>query len=108
MMQTTNSGWKNLLLLSGVVALSVIPLVAVKDSQFGGADGKAEAAIAEVEPNYQPWFSPVITPPGGETESMLFALQAAVGSGILGFAIGLYKGRSQTRNQQNHHNQPTE
>ncbi len=107
-MQSTNSGWKNLLLLSGVVALSAIPLVTVQNSEFGGADGKAEEAIAEVEPNYQPWFSPVITPPGGETESMLFALQAAVGSGVLGFAIGLYKGRSQTRNPSYQRNQPTE
>jgi cobalt/nickel transport protein len=85
-------GW-NWLLLLGVVALAVAPLLMIKDSEFGGADGVAEEAIKEVSPSYEPWFSPVIEPPGGETESLLFAVQAALGAGFIGYAVGVYKGR---------------
>ncbi|MGO0059659.1 energy-coupling factor ABC transporter substrate-binding protein [Brevibacillus fluminis] len=84
----------NLLLFFFVVALVVLPLLFVKNSEFGGADGKAEEAIQEINPNYEPWFQPLIEPPGGETESLLFAVQAAIGAGIVGYAVGLYRGRS--------------
>lgn len=87
----------NLLLLILVVALVVIPLLFVKNSEFGGADGKAEEAIQEINPNYEPWFQPLIEPPGGETESLLFAVQAAVGAGIVGYVVGLYRGRATKR-----------
>lgn len=85
-------GW-NWLLLLGVVVLAVAPLLIIKDSEFGGADGVAEEAIKEVSPSYEPWFSPVIEPPGGETEGLLFAVQAALGAGFIGYAVGVYKGR---------------
>jgi cobalt/nickel transport protein len=58
-------------------------------SEFGGADGEAESAISEVAPNYQPWFEPLWSPPGGETESLLFALQAALGAGVIGYYFGV-------------------
>lgn len=83
----------NWLLLLGVVVLAVVPLLLVKDSEFGGADGVAQEAILEVNPTYEPWFQPLIEPPGGETEGLLFAVQAALGAGFIGYAMGLYKGR---------------
>jgi cobalt/nickel transport protein len=83
----------NWLLLLGVVVLAVIPLLFIKDSEFGGADGAAEEAIQEISPSYEPWFQPLIEPPGGETESLLFAVQAALGAGVIGYGVGVYKGR---------------
>ncbi|MGN7469499.1 energy-coupling factor ABC transporter substrate-binding protein [Brevibacillus sp. SAFN-007a] len=83
----------NWLLLLGVVVLAVVPLLLVQDSEFGGADGAAEEAIKEIAPDYEPWFEPLLEPPGGETESLLFAVQAALGAGVVGYAMGLYKGR---------------
>lgn len=83
----------NWLLLLGVIVLAVVPLLMIQDSEFGGADGQAEEAIMEISPNYEPWFQPLIEPPGGETESLLFAVQAALGAGVIGYAMGLYKGR---------------
>ncbi|GEB32530.1 MULTISPECIES: energy-coupling factor ABC transporter substrate-binding protein [Brevibacillus] len=83
----------NWLLLLGVVVLAIVPLLLVQDSEFGGADGAAEEAIKEIAPAYEPWFQPLLEPPGGETESLLFAVQAALGAGIVGYAMGLYKGR---------------
>ncbi|WP_400162575.1 energy-coupling factor ABC transporter substrate-binding protein [Brevibacillus sp. TJ4] len=83
----------NWLLLAGVVVLAIIPLLIVSDSEFGGADGAAEEAIVEIAPAYEPWFEPLLEPPGGETESLLFAVQAALGAGVIGYAVGFYKGR---------------
>ncbi|ASJ55710.1 MULTISPECIES: energy-coupling factor ABC transporter substrate-binding protein [Brevibacillus] len=89
-------GW-NWLLLLGVIVLAIVPLLLVQDSEFGGADGAAEEAIKEIAPSYEPWFQPLIEPPGGETESLLFAVQAALGAGVVGYAVGLYKGRLDKR-----------
>ncbi len=79
-----------------VVALAVLPLIFVK-GEYGGADGEAEAAITEIQPNYEPWFGSPIELPSGEVESFLFATQAAIGAGVVGYVIGLYKGRAQGR-----------
>lgn len=83
---------RNLLLLAAVVALAVFPLLFVK-GDFGGADDAAESMIGRINPGYEPWFSSFFELPG-ETESMLFALQAAIGAGIIGYAIGFLKGKS--------------
>ncbi|MDF2654225.1 MAG: cobalt transporter CbiN [Bacillota bacterium] len=77
-----------LVLLLLVVAIAVTPLLLIKDSEFGGADGAAEEAITAINPNYQPWAQSILEPPGGETESLLFCLQAGIGAGIFGFGFG--------------------
>jgi cobalt/nickel transport protein len=73
------------------------------DSEFGGADGAAGDFISEqVSPGYEPtvpWFQKYLfEPPGGETESLLFALQAAFGAIIIGYTIGYYKGKGESKN----------
>jgi len=88
---------KTLLLILAVILLAVVPLFLNPGSEFGGADGEAEGVILAVAPDYQPWFQPLWSPPGGETESLLFALQAALGSGLLFYYIGLRRGQSQAR-----------
>ncbi|MGN9792992.1 energy-coupling factor ABC transporter substrate-binding protein [Streptomyces sp. OZ13] len=89
----------NTLLLLAVAALAVLPLVLGlgdhKEEPFTGADGEAEAAITELEPDYEPWFTPLYEPPSGEIESALFSLQAALGAGVLAYYFGLRKGRRQ-------------
>ncbi|CAM5746862.1 putative Cobalt transport protein CbiN [Streptomyces afghaniensis 772] len=89
----------NLLLLLAVAALAVLPLALGlgdhKKEPFTGADGEAETAITEIEPDYKPWFSPLYEPPSGEIESALFSLQAALGSGVLAYYFGLRRGRRQ-------------
>lgn len=89
----------NTLLLLVVAALAVLPLVLGlgdhKDEPFAGADGEAEAAITELEPSYEPWFSPLYEPPSVEVESALFSLQAALGAGVLAYYFGLRRGRRQ-------------
>lgn len=79
---------KNIILLVIVTAISVLPLVTLKNAEFAGADGLAENAITEINPDYEPWFSSLYEPASGEIESLLFAVQAAVGAGIVGFILG--------------------
>ncbi|MFD0357109.1 energy-coupling factor ABC transporter substrate-binding protein [Streptomyces sp. NPDC127110] len=89
----------NTLLLLLVAALAVIPLALGlgdgKEEPFTGADAQAEAAITELKPDYEPWFAPLYEPPSGEVESALFALQAALGAGVLAYYFGVRKGRRQ-------------
>ncbi|GAA3120485.1 energy-coupling factor ABC transporter substrate-binding protein [Streptomyces rectiviolaceus] len=89
----------NTLLLLIVAALAVLPLaLGLGDDEkepFTGSDAQAETAITEIKPDYEPWFSPLYEPPSGEVESALFALQAALGAGVLAYYFGLRKGRRQ-------------
>lgn len=83
-----------IILLLLCIVIAIIPLAFIKDSEFGGADGAAEEAITEIDPTYEAWASPILEPPGGETESLLFCLQAALGAGIFGYGFGILKERS--------------
>ncbi|MFC8592123.1 energy-coupling factor ABC transporter substrate-binding protein [Streptomyces atroolivaceus] len=89
----------NTLLLLVVAALAVLPLALGlgdgEEEPFAGADAQAETAITEIDPDYEPWFSPLYEPPSGEIESALFALQAALGAGVLAYYFGLRRGRRQ-------------
>ncbi|QFR02330.1 energy-coupling factor ABC transporter substrate-binding protein [Streptomyces phaeolivaceus] len=89
----------NVLLLLVVAALAVLPLALGlgdhKEEPFAGADAEAETAITEIQPDYEPWFSPLYEPPSGEIESALFALQAALGAGVLAYYFGIHRGRRQ-------------
>lgn len=94
----------NLVLLVIVLVLAigplVLPLPADLQEPFAGADGQGMAAATEINPEYKPWFEPLWEPPSGEIESLLFALQAALGSGLLGYYLGLRRGQSQRREQE--------
>ena len=79
---------KNLILIVLVVILAAAPLWLCINAEFGGADGMAEELITETNPDYEPWFQPILEPASGEIESLLFALQAAIGAGIVGFVLG--------------------
>ncbi|MGW6394126.1 energy-coupling factor ABC transporter substrate-binding protein [Streptomyces sp. NPDC055103] len=89
----------NALLLLVVAALAVLPLALGlgdhKEEPFTGADAEAETAITELQPEYEPWFSPLYEPPSAEIESALFALQAALGAGVLAYYFGVRRGRRQ-------------
>lgn len=90
---------KNIVLLIIIIVIGVFPLLMIKDSEFGGADGKAEELIQEINPDYEPWAKNIIELPGGETESLLFALQAALGAGVIGYVLGYLKGERKNANR---------
>ena len=78
-------------------AILVFPLMTIHDSEFGGADGAAEEIISAVDPDYEPWAESILEPPGGETESLLFCLQAALGATVIGFGFGYLVARKKYR-----------
>jgi cobalt/nickel transport protein len=79
---------KNTILIVLVLILAIVPLWLCRDAEFGGADGQAEELIYELDESYTPIFEPIFEPASGEIESLLFALQAAIGAGVIGFCIG--------------------
>lgn len=88
--------YTNLCLILGVLALAVIPLCIPRpttEESFAGADAQAESVITQINPQYKPWAVPLFEPPSGEIESLLFALQAALGAGVLFYYIGYMRGR---------------
>jgi cobalt/nickel transport protein len=82
-----------------VIMLTVFPLIFVR-GEYNGSDGQAQKVIKELNSTYQPWFKPFFTPPSKEIESLLFASQAALGAGVMGYVMGLYQGRAQQRSNE--------
>ncbi|WP_409228536.1 energy-coupling factor ABC transporter substrate-binding protein [Gudongella sp. SC589] len=83
----------NLLVIILIVLIASGPLFFMGQSEFGGADGEAEEAVLEMNPGYEPWAKPFWEPPSGEIESLLFSLQVAMGSGVMGYVLGILKER---------------
>lgn len=84
-----------LTLIALFALLTIAPLLWIENSEFPGADALAEEAIQEIAPDVEPWFQPLWEPPGSETESLLFALQAAIGAGFIGYFFGWQRGRKE-------------
>ena len=93
MQKLANNWW----LLGAAVALSFAPVLIFQGKEFKATDSINITAIEQVKPGYKPWFEPVIKPSGGEVETFLFATQAAIGSGVTCYILGLYKGRTERR-----------
>ncbi|MDQ7992061.1 MAG: energy-coupling factor ABC transporter substrate-binding protein [Propionicimonas sp.] len=88
----------NILLVLALVAIFAVSFAIGSnhtdgEERFSGTDGAATSQIEASHPDYQPWFEPFFSPESGEVESGLFALQAALGGTVLGFAIGALYGR---------------
>lgn len=83
----------NLALMVLVLLLTIFPFFLARGGEFSGADDQAEAVISQIDANYRPWLTPLWEPPSGEVESFLFALQAALGGGFVGYYLGFIRGR---------------
>ena len=78
-----------------IILLATIPLFVVQDSEFGGSDGAGSEAVERIAPEYDTgWVTNFWEPPGGETESMLFALQATAGGILIGYFFGYMRGKN--------------
>lgn len=77
-----------------IVALFILPFVLASEGEFAGADEAGSEAVASIAPDYDPtWIQNIWEPPSGETESMLFALQAAAGGVLIGYFFGYKRGQ---------------
>jgi cobalt/nickel transport protein len=101
--QTQPKRYNTWVIIGGIVAIVVLmamPLIIITDSEFGGSDGAGSEAIEAIAPAYNAeWTTNWWEPPGGETESALFALQATVGGILIGYFFGFLHGRKKGRAQ---------
>lgn len=98
--RTGMSWWVVVLLMAILVAIfalsfSLAPTAAEGEEAFGGTDSVVTKVLEEQ--GVEPWFTPIFQADSGEVESGLFALQAALGACVLGFALGNLYGRSKER-----------
>lgn len=101
--------YQNLLLLMAVAALVALPLWFVKKPApgqdgrqaeiFTGSDDKAKDLIGSIAPGYKPWAEPILELPSAEIGSLLFALQAALGAGFIGYYLGVSTTRAKMRRE---------
>jgi len=100
---------QNLVLLIAVVLLAALPLWLVQKPApdadgkqaeiFAGADDQAKDLIGTIAPDYRQWFKPLLEPASGEIASLLFALQAALGAGFIGYYLGVSVTREKVRRE---------
>lgn len=90
-MKLNKKGLQNILFIALAAGLAVLPLLMNPGAEFAGADGLAQEAITELRPGYVAWVQALWEPPSGEVESLLFALQAALGAGFIGYFLGSRK-----------------
>lgn len=86
-----------IILLVILIAIVVVPLFMYGlEAEFAGTDGAGPEMIEAG--GYTPWWDGLgIFPQSAELQSGLFALQAALGAGVLGYALGVL--RERRRNQ---------
>lgn len=103
------SKWIAPLLLGAVVlifalSLLIAPKPADGEEAFAGTDSVVTEQLEES--GAKPWFTPIFEPGSGEIESGLFALQAAIGAGIVGYALGNLRGRKRMREELGSQSEP--
>lgn len=95
--------WVTPVLVVALVVIFVGSLIiggirtAGQDETFVGTDSAATEAAEEA--GAKPWFQPLFEP-AGEVESGLFAIQAAIGSGIIFYCLGRMSGKKAARKQE--------
>lgn len=77
---------KNSILMALCVLIVSVSIMINRGKEISGTDDKAIEAIGEVTESYEPWLNN-IWEPSGEIENLLFALQAAIGIGTIGFYV---------------------
>lgn len=90
------------LLVALLVAVFSISLVLAPEPPDGHeAFGGTDAAVTRMleEQGVEPWFESLLVPGSGEVESGLFAMQAAMGAGVLGFVLGTFSARRRAHTQ---------
>ena len=71
-----------------IAAILVGAIIMNPSSDFGGTDDSGGDVIGDIDPDYEPWFQS-LWEPSGETETLLFCLQTAIGAVIIGYFIGV-------------------
>ena len=90
------------LIVIGIVLIFVAQFIYISStthSEYGGADDKPADVIKQITGGtYKPITKPIWEPPSAEIESLLFALPAAIGAGVIGYVLGYYRGKKSYEN----------
>lgn len=89
-----------IILLALVAAIVIFPLAIYngkgeEQGYFGGSDDQGPEYIEST--GYIPWFHSIWEPPSPDIESLLFAVQSAIGAIIIGYVLGYYQGQDKER-----------
>ncbi|MDO9517629.1 MAG: energy-coupling factor ABC transporter substrate-binding protein [Methanosarcinaceae archaeon] len=69
------------------------------DAEYTGSDGQGGDMVFELTGGtYELIAEPLWEPPSGEIETLLFTIQACIGTVIIGYFLGYYKGKGQSGN----------
>ena len=85
-----------ILAILGFCALFLYTSSIMSDAEFAGSDTIGSSKVAEITGRSEEGFRPLIwqwTPPSGEIEAGIFALQAAIGGIMVGWVFGYWKGQ---------------
>lgn len=75
---------QNGLLIAVAIVIMLVPLWLSSGTGFDGTDDQAVAAVQALRPDYQPWFQ-AYWEPSDAAEKALFAVQALLGAGFIGY-----------------------
>ena len=95
---------KMYILLLVIVAIIVIAPLAMynglgeNQGYFGGSDDAGGKAIEAT--GYTPWFNSIWEPPSSEIQSLLFCVQTAIGTIILGYFLGYWRAQRKYKQQE--------
>ena len=88
-----------------IFLISLVPLFALKDAEFGGSDDAGSQVVEEVDSSYEPWATPILEriiggELPGEVESLFFCIQTGIGVGIIAFIMGRFVERRKWMNKE--------
>ncbi len=93
-MKITKDQWMYIGVFAVIAVMCIVTLACVS-GDFGGSDDAGGDAAADWD--YEPWTGDLFETIGfempGETESLLFAVQAAIGAFIIGYFVGVNSGK---------------
>lgn len=84
-----------IVLLILAVLIAAVPLVVLRDAEFGGSDDAGSVMVEEIQGEYTPWATPVLENAlggelPGEVESLIFCVQTGIGVGVIAFFMGRF------------------
>ncbi|MGL4669810.1 MAG: energy-coupling factor ABC transporter substrate-binding protein [Methanobacteriaceae archaeon] len=94
---------KHIILVILAILIATVPFVLYsnlgeEEGYFIGADNKASEVVENT--GYIPWFNSIWEAPSAEIESLLFALQAAIGAFIIAYIFGYWHAKSKYNKKQ--------
>ncbi len=87
------------LIVLAVVLVASLPMFTARcagsgQAGFRGSDNRAQDLVGELSPGYTPWFHVPFKAPSADVEVVIFALQAALGAGFIGYYVLSSRGSS--------------